>query len=139
TLEEQDRVLGAVRKHLKPGGRFWVDIFQPDIALIADPKLENLEPSAFFVPRYRRTVAKTTTIRRIGPQVERVTFHYSWFDEMGRKRSGTTEFDLTFMFDRELRILLERNGRKIEKMWGNYDGSELKTSSPRIIARCCRG
>ena len=33
TLEEQDALLRNVVRHLKPGGRFWVDIFQPNLSL----------------------------------------------------------------------------------------------------------
>jgi len=138
TLKEQDQILQTVRRHLKRAGRFWLDIFQPDLSLVADPKLEGLEPHAFFVPRFNRTVFMTTTIRKIATQVQHVTFHYSWFDEFGREHKERTDFDMTYMFPRELEILLERNGLQIERLWGNYDGSPLIASSPRMIARCCR-
>jgi SAM-dependent methyltransferase len=138
TLEEQDRLLQIVLKHLKPAGRFWIDIFQPDLTMIPQTTIKGLDPHAFFVPQFGRTVSMTTSLRRTGPQVSQATFHYTWHDEFGRERRETTEFDLTYLFDRELRILLERNGLRIEKMWGNYDGSALKLQSPRIIARCCR-
>jgi len=138
TLEEQDRLLQVVLRHMKPGGRFWIDIFQPDLTMIPQTTIKDLDPHAFFVPRFGRTVSMTTSLRRTGPQVSHVTFHYTCHDEFGRERRDKTEFDLTYLFDRELRILLERNGMRIEKMWGNYDGSPLKLHSPRIIARCCR-
>ena len=35
TLKAQDRVLQVVRRHLKPNGRFWLDIFQPNLALMS--------------------------------------------------------------------------------------------------------
>jgi SAM-dependent methyltransferase len=138
SLKEQDRVLQVVLRHLKPAGRFWMDIFQPELSLVADPKLENLEPHAFFVPGLGRTVFMTTSIRKVDTQVQHVTFHYAWYDEFGREHREKTEFHMTYMFPRELQILLERNGLQIERMWGNYDGSPLKAASPRIIARCCR-
>ena len=62
--------------------------------------------------------------------------HYSWFDETGMIHREKFEFDMTCIFPRELRILLERNGLGIEKLWGNYDGSAFVKSSPRMIARC---
>jgi SAM-dependent methyltransferase len=138
TLEEQDQLLQTVAKHLKRQGRFWIDIFLPDLSLLVEPRMEGLEPKSFHVPRYGRTIAMTTSLRRVDSQVRHVTFNYTWFDEFGRRHKEKTEFDITFMFPRELRILLERNGFKIERMWGNYDGSAITQSSPRIIARCCR-
>ena len=44
---------------------------------------------------------------------------------------------MTWLFPRELQLLLGRNGLKIEAMYGNYDGGKLTNDSPRIIA-CCR-
>src|SRR3954453_14978283 len=41
TLEEQDRALQKIRRHLKPTGRFWLDIFQPNRALIAQDESTN--------------------------------------------------------------------------------------------------
>lgn len=139
TLAEQDRALQSVLRHLKPKGRFWIDLFQPDLSMLANPRSEGLDPHAFYVPELNRTVTMTTSIQRIDSQVQHVTFHYSWFDEFGRERRERTDFDMTHLFPRELQILLERNGLRIERMWGNYDGSPLQLTSPRMIARCCRG
>lgn len=138
TLEEQDRALQSVVKHLKRKGEFWIDLFQPDLGMLSNPRMDGLEPHAFFVPELNRTVAMTTSLRRVASQVQHVTFHYAWFDEFGRERRKKTEFDMTYLFPRELQILLERNGLSIERMWGNYDGSDLTLRSPRMIARCCR-
>jgi ubiquinone/menaquinone biosynthesis C-methylase UbiE len=139
TLEQQDAVMRAVLRHLKPRGRFWVDVFQPDHRLLADPERNELDPSLFFVPQFDRTVLKTIESRRAKmPQVQHVTFHYAWFDQAGQEHRERTEFDMTFIFPRELRLLIERHGLKIEHLFGNYDGSPLTPDSPRIIARCCR-
>ena len=43
---------------------------------------------------------------------------------------------MTCIFPRELQLLLERNGFLIERLFGNYDGSDLADNSPRMIARC---
>ena len=139
TLEEQDRALQAVRRHLKPRGRLWLDVFNPDPSLLARDIMTGLDPCAFYVPRYDRTVFMTTEVRRQKrPQVQRVTFRYAWFDARGREHRQRTEFDLTFLFPRELRLLVERNGLRIERLFGDYDGSDVTPRSPRLIARCCR-
>ena len=138
TLADQDQFFQTVLRHLKPKGRFWIDIFNPDLTMIAETRLVNIEPTAFFVPALGRSVWRMTDILRTGPQTERVTFKYTWFDELGREKKENMSFDLTFLFSRELQLLLERNGLKIERLWGDYDGSELTSYSPRIIAQCCR-
>jgi len=139
TLDQQDAVLQTVRRHLKPNGRFWLDIFQPDLERLAKQSVTGIDPSPFFVPRYDRTVVKTIEIRNHpSRQLQRLTFHYTWFDASGRRHREKTVFDATFLFPRELQLLLERNGLKIERLFGNYDGSPLEDDSPRMIARCCR-
>jgi SAM-dependent methyltransferase len=138
TLEEQDRALQVVRKHLKPRGRFWLDLFQPNLQVLCNEVNRDLEPMSFYVPEYDRTVFKTTEIRPDpAAQVQRVIFYYTWFDKDAREHRQRTEFLLAFIFPRELRLLLDRNGFVIEKLYGDYDGSPLDADSPRMIA-CCK-
>jgi SAM-dependent methyltransferase len=137
TLKELDRMLQNVRRHLRANGRFWLDIFNPDHSMLSRERETDLDRYVFFVPELGRTVFRKTEIRRDNArQLMRIMTHYSWFDEMGTIHREKFEFDMTCIFPRELRILLERNGLRIEKLWGNYDGSALGKSSPRMIARC---
>ena len=139
TLDEQDKLMEVVVKHLKPAGRFWVDLFHPDYKLLAADESLGLEPFVFYVPPLERTVFKTTDVRRSPHlQVQRVTFNYAWFDAAGTPRRRRTHFDMTWLFPRELQMLVERHGLMIEHLFGNYDGGGLRADSPRIIARCCR-
>ena len=139
TLEEQDRLMEVIVRHLKPAGRLWVDLFQPDYRLLATDVSLGLEPFIFYVAPRDRTVFKTTDVRRSPHrQVQRVTFNYRWFDRDGSERREHTHFDMTWLFPRELQMLVERHGMKVERLFGNYDGSPLRAESPRMIARCCR-
>ena len=138
TLAELDRLLGVVRHHLKPAGRFWVDVFNPDPHLLAVPRSAGLDPHVFRVPALDRTVVSTTDIRRnAAEQTQQVTFHYEWFDAAGRRRRERNRFTMTWLYPRELRLLLERNGLAIEHLYGNYDGTAVTDASPRLIA-CCK-
>ena len=139
TLDEQDRLMQVILRHLKPAGRFWVDLYQPDYSLLARDVSEGLEPFVFYVPPLERTVFKTTDVRRSPHrQVQRVTFNYAWFDRDGTQHRQHTHFDMTWLFPRELQMLVERHGLAIERLFGNYGGGGLKADSPRMIARCCR-
>jgi SAM-dependent methyltransferase len=139
TLGEQDRLLKTIVCHLKPrDGRLWLDIFQPDLRRMGEPLSRGIDPSAFYVPRYERTVFRTVDVRRDpAKQLMRVTFHYRWFDDRGREHRERTAFDMTYIMPRELRLLIERHGLRIERLYGNYDGSTLSGESPRMIACCC--
>lgn len=138
SLGEQDRALQAMRRHLKPRGRLWLDVLQPDLLLLARKRSVNLEPMVFYVPERDRTVFKSIEVRPDpARQVQRVVFHYLWFDAQGRERRQKTAFDLSILFPLQLEMLLERNGFKVEHLYGNYDGSFLNADSPRMIA-CAR-
>jgi len=137
TLEEQDAILQGVRRHLQPRGTFWLDIFQPNLQLLAAPFSYDLDPTLFYVPHLRRSVLVTTAVKRDpAEQRQDVAFIYRWFDDAGIEHVENRQFSLTFIFPRELRILLERNGLKIVKLYGNYDASPLDADSPRMIAQC---
>jgi ubiquinone/menaquinone biosynthesis C-methylase UbiE len=135
TTEEFDALFAGVKRHLKPRGRFWIDIFNPDLHRLARDHEEHIEPGMFYVPSLDRTVSRDTEIvREPIAQVQHITYHYRWFDHNGEEQHEKLQFDLTYLFPRELQLLLERNGLTVDRFYGNYDGSALKSESPRIIA-----
>ncbi|HEX8523991.1 MAG TPA: class I SAM-dependent methyltransferase [Tepidisphaeraceae bacterium] len=137
TLDQQDRFLANVTRHLKPRGQFWLDIFHPDLARLAKRKSRNVEPHLFHVPALDRTVFSWTDIdQNPAQQTQRVTFHYKWFNEQGVEQHEKNTFNLTYLFPRELQLLLDRHNLKLLKLYGNYDGSPLQPDSPRMIAWC---
>ena len=144
TLDLQDRVLAGVERHLKPGGRFWLDVFNPDPGLLAEPLATRRDPYVFRVPdgggaAGGRTIYFSTDVRRgAEPQLQHVVHRYEWFDGKGRRRRATHAFDMTFFYPRELQLLVERHGLRVEHAWGNYDGTAVTPDAPRIVLRCCR-
>jgi ubiquinone/menaquinone biosynthesis C-methylase UbiE len=137
TLDQQDRLLQNVRRHLKRNGRFWVDIFHPDHSMLAERHSKKLESSSFYVPALDRTVAMSVDVRRdMSRQWMDIVFNYKWFDSRGREHRQRARFEMTAIFPRELQLLLEGNGFKIDKLYGDYDGKPLTASSPRMIASC---
>lgn len=135
TLARLDALLTNVRRHLRPRtGRFFFDVYQPDHLRLAREHESSLEPDLFFVPALGRSVYRETRIRRdVAKSLMHVQFHYRWFDPRGRERKAVMKFDATYLFPRELQMLLERSGLEIESLWGNYDASPLTSASPRII------
>ena len=135
TLAEQDRVLQRAARHLKKSGTVWIDIFNPDLARIADDDAINADVRIFLSRELNAGVQRLTHIRSTDrSQVRQTTFEYRWFDEKRRAHKRVVKFELTYLFPRELTMLLERNGFIVESCFGNYDGSPVTTNSPRIIA-----
>jgi SAM-dependent methyltransferase len=134
TLQAQDRVLAAITAHLRPRGRLWIDIYNPDPNLLAQDVREHIDPELFYVDALDRTVHRTTEVCQLdAPQLQRITHHYEWIHpERGPQHERVT-FELTYMYPRELRLLLERHGFRIEHEWGDYNATPLTRHSPRII------
>ncbi len=140
TLPQQDTLLSGIARLLKPRGRLWIDVFNPDHAMLAPDEATGLEPMTFYVPHLARTVFRTTDLRRdhTSTQTQILTFHYRWFDDHGREKHSKVTFPLTHIFPREMQLLLERNGFHIEQQWGDHDGSPLVPTSDRIIVQARR-
>ena len=134
TLPLQDRLLQTARRHLKRGGRFWADVFNPNLSMLAIEHRTDLDPAVFEVPAMGRTVHRTTEVRRADrPQLQHVTIHYDWTDTDGNTGRESSAFDLTWMMPREAVLLLERNGFEVEALYGDYDESQVTRDSPRIV------
>jgi ubiquinone/menaquinone biosynthesis C-methylase UbiE len=136
TLPEQDRVLQNIRRHLKPGGTLWFDVFNPESARVFVDREEAIQPEVFFSRSLGTTVVRTTTLWRdkVRPHVRHTQFNYSWHEASGRKRASRVHFEVTWFMPREMVMLLERNGFEMISLWGDYDGSAITVDSPRVIA-----
>lgn len=136
TRADQDRLLAGVHKALRPGGIFWLDIFNPDLTILAVDHHAHFDSVTFYVPVLDRSVHRTTEICRskVAPQMQEVTFHYTWADKNGELHREKNSFPMTWMYLRELTLLLEHHGFSIESIYGDYDRSPVTTASPRMIA-----
>jgi SAM-dependent methyltransferase len=103
TDKDRRAVLGAVRKLLRPGGRFVFDVFTPgadDIAQTHDRWLER-EPGIYELARWDE-VQRTLTLTVRGPD-------------------GETTMALAWLAPDEWRALLEQAGFEVEACYGWFD------------------
>ncbi len=134
TIRQQDQVLSTICHHLKPTGRVYLDVFFPNIELLAEPRSIHHSPTVFFVPERNLTVYRDVEIVRImRDSTQKVTFHYRWFEQDGRERRKRIQFTMTWAWPREMRLLLNRHGLEVEEMFGDYDGSAVTNDSTRMI------
>lgn len=135
TLEQQDRVLKNVHRHLRRGGTLLIDIFNPDSAAISDDADRNADIRIFHSHALKTTVQRVVHVFATDrSQVRQTVFQYAWIDAEGKRRFKRIEFELTYHHERGLRMLLERNGFEVLSMAGDYDGSAVTVRSPRITA-----
>lgn len=140
TTVAQLEVLRRCHRHLGRGGKLFLDLFNPNLPLIAESHSFGLDPITFHVPTLDlplgRTVSRTADLEDVNTpdrQTRLVTFHYRWFQN-GIERNKKVAFEMTWIFPRELTLLLETAGFTVDLLAGDYDGSPVSTDSPRLIA-----
>lgn len=120
--EENEKVLYAVSRALKPGGYFLLDFINPDFLK------SNLEP-------FTRTVMENMEVLQ----------YRSLTEEYVQKRIVIKEDEMEKSYHEQVKLygfkelipMLERNHLHVQCMFGNYDASGFDASaSPRMIFIC---
>lgn len=141
TRADQEGLLGAVRRHLAPGGLFGFETRFPRPSELLTPQALSGEWSPetvwrSFVDEHGRTVTVSTSQRHdaIRQTVEYVI--YRRWQEDGQEQVVTERAVLRFVYPREMEALLHYNGLAIRDAYGDWDRSPLTGASPRMIYVC---
>ena len=137
--EEQEACLRACHASLKPGGKLWLDLFNPNLDLIVQSVggADELEPDLFVLPDGRSVLRTTSLYADLVRQVSSVTFSYVWYSDGDRQERHRT-FDMAWIMPRELDRLLRMTGFEIDRVWGDHDGSDFDEDSERQIVLATR-
>lgn len=137
--EQQEACLREAHRCLAPGGVLWLDVFNPNLGLIAESVggVEDLEPNLFRLPDGRAILSTTDVRADVARQVQHVTFRYAWY-EGDEKRELSREFELAWIAPREFERLLRLCGFRVEQTWGDHDGGPLDDEAERQIIKAVR-
>ncbi|MFM7198507.1 MAG: class I SAM-dependent methyltransferase, partial [Chloroflexota bacterium] len=132
---EQRRAFASVRRHLTAGGRFIIDVFNPEEAL-PDPSQESQlllhclkqRPDGSQLLHFQ-----SVSVNR-GAQLVSVTNYYDDTGADGTVRRHLAPFRLRYIHVGELELMLEHEGFVVEDVYGSYDLEPFRTGSPRIVA-----
>lgn len=132
TVEDQLSCLATIRRHLVPGGRLVLDVFNPSLdALARDPGKEIGEEPAFTSPDGRRVVRRhRLTAHDRAAQVIGVELTYDVTHPDGRTERLVHEAPLRYFFRFEAEHLLVRAGYEIEHLYGGFDRSPYGATYP---------
>lgn len=133
THEDVAECFASVKKHLAPGGKFIVEIFNPALDLLCRNPYER-----YFVGEYRTEngwVVLTENVRYdAATQLNHIDWHYKnqYFGE-----EQTVSFMMRQFFPQEFDSLFTYNGFVIETKYGDFDESPFTSNSPKqiIVAR----
>jgi SAM-dependent methyltransferase len=131
-LQSIDACFQRVKKHLAPGGRFILDMFNPEFRFIIRDSEEPRLVAEYPDPDSDNTVVITETHHYDkATQVNHIQWHY----QIGEKEF-THELNMRIFFPRELDALLIHNGFEIEIKYGDFDESPFVSSSQKQIPVC---
>jgi SAM-dependent methyltransferase len=135
-VEEQLACLRAAHKHLEPGGKLILDLFQTDPRRMHDP--EFLQERATYpevsLPDGRRIrLAERTVAYHRAKQVNEVELIYYVSHPDGRTERLVMAFPIRYFFRYEVEHLLERCGLRVSALYGGFDRSPLRDDSPDML------
>src|SRR5713226_1122327 len=134
-VRQQMDCLDCVRKHLAPGGRLILDVFQTDAERMHDP----VHMWEMQVTEYRTTDGRQVRIsERVAAfhraeQINDVEMIYSVVHPGGRKERLVFAWPLRYFFRYEVEHLLARCGYKVTAEYGNFDRTPILDDSPEMI------
>ncbi len=133
SLSDLERIFSRVRRHLAPGGRFILDIFNPDFHMMLRREKSPVVSSRFTLEDGRRVVIMERCAYDPATQVNRVQWLFR-IDEEERMQ----QLDMRCFFPEEMNALLHYNGFRIVHKFGNYDETPFSSSSPKQLFVCVR-
>ncbi len=136
-LEVQQQVdcLECVRKHLAPGGRLILDVFQTDAERMHDP----VHMREMLVTEYATTDGRQVRItERVAAfhraeQRNDVEMIFSIRHRDGRQERMVFAWPLRYFFRYEVEHLLARCGFRVTALYGNFDRTPIRDDSPEMI------
>ena len=134
-VQQQMDCLDCVRKHLAPGGRLILDVFQTDAERMHDPVHKREMPITEYKTADGREVkiSERTTAFHRAEQRNDVEMIFSIKHKGGRQERLVFAWTLRYFFRYEVEHLLARCGFRVTALYGNFDRSALADASPEMI------
>jgi len=133
TRAAQRGCLESCARHLAPGGRLVLDVFNPRLSRIS-------QPGGADDPTHEYPQPDGSVIRQHGHAEfdlgEQMLHDWMWCERVtpdGAERVREEELRLRYLFRFELEWMLEACGFEIEALYGDFDKSPFGSDSPEMI------
>nr|WP_321235106.1 class I SAM-dependent methyltransferase [uncultured Psychroserpens sp.] len=126
------KAFNAVKKHLKEGGLFLLDCFNPNIQFIVEAEKEQKEIANYTTKDGRDVLIKQVMRYENITQVNRIEWHYYINGEF----DSIQNLDMRLFFPQELDAYLERNGFNIINKFGSFEEDPFSNNSEKQIFIC---
>jgi len=136
TIDDQLRLLGAVARHLEPGGRFVFDVFNPNFAaLLSADGTEHEDTPDQQLPDSRlfRRTARVKRVRWLDQVSEVELLYYVTPRAEATPERFVQAFDMRWFLRAELLHLLVRAGFREIVTYGDMDRAPLVDGCPDFV------
>jgi SAM-dependent methyltransferase len=141
TVTEQLACLRSMHRHLTSEGRLILDVFNPSLARLVDPRYlaeYGAEPS-FTMPDGRTVIRRHRVVAYdLYQQVMDGEFLYDVTHPDGRQERLVHRIQLRYLFRFEAEHLLARTGFQVETVYADYDKSPYGSTYPGELIMVAR-
>lgn len=133
TVEDQIACLETIRRHLEPGGRLILDVFNPKLEALARDdigQVQLLEPIFELPDGSRVQRSHKTNGRDLFNQVLDLELIYDIARPDGQEEQLVHAFLMRYLFRFEAEHLLVRCGYEVEALYADYDKSPYGSKDP---------
>ncbi len=136
SIDDQLACLRCVHRHLAPGGRLILDMFQTNPAAMSDPEWmrerEDTPETKLPDGRSFRRTARITAFHR-AEQMNEVEFAVYLTHPDGRTERYAESFPFRYFFPKEVEHLLARAGFRVVAVYGDFNRSPLANDSAEML------
>jgi ubiquinone/menaquinone biosynthesis C-methylase UbiE len=130
--EDLFKALNVVKNHLKTGGLFLLDCFNPNIQFIVEAEKEQKQIAEYTTNDGRKVLIKQIMRYENKTQINRIEWHYFINGEF----DSIQNLDMRLFYPQELDSYLERNGFNIIHKFGSFEEEAFNDHSEKQIFVC---
>lgn len=130
--EDLFKVFNVVKNHLKDGGLFLLDCFNPNFQYIVEGEKEQKEIATYTTDDGREVLIKQTMRYENKTQINRIEWHYF----INGKFNSIQNLDMRMFFPQELDSYLEWNGFIIIHKYGGFEKEGFDDNSEKQVFVC---
>ena len=127
--EDLFKALECVKNHLKKGGLFLLDCFNPNIQYIVENEKDQATITEYTTDDGRNVLIKQTMRYESATQINRIEWHYYINSEF----HSIQNLDMRLFFPQELDSYLERAGFNIIHKFGGFEEESFDDKSEKQI------
>ncbi len=126
------KAFNVVKNHLKEGGSFLLDCFNPNIKYIVEAEKEQQEIAKYTTKDGRQVLIKQNMRYESKTQINRIEWHYF----INGQFHSIQNLDMRLFFPQELDAYLKWNGFNIIHKYGSFDEDAFHDHSEKQIFIC---